>query len=68
MLDIMYETPKDENIGKVTITRAYVEGKGGPLIEIRSVVPEKKRQALLPDKDNSEESSSKGSEEEQDNE
>ena len=37
MLDIMYEIPKDENIGKVTITRAYVEGKGGPLIEIRSV-------------------------------
>ena len=68
MLDIMYEIPKDENIGKVTITRAYVEGKGGPLIEIRSVVPDKKRQALLPDKDNSEESGSKGSEEEQDNE
>lgn len=36
MLDIMYEIPKDENIGKVTITRAYVEGKGGPRIEIRS--------------------------------
>lgn len=36
MLDIMYEIPKDENIGKVTITRAYVEGKGGPKIEIRS--------------------------------
>ncbi len=36
MLDIMYEIPKDENIGKVTITRAYVEGKGGPMIEIRS--------------------------------
>ena len=49
MLDIMYEIPKDENIGKVTITRAYVEGKGGPLIEIRSVVPEKNRQALLTD-------------------
>ena len=36
MLDIMYEIPKDDNIGKVTITRDYVEGKGGPLIEIRS--------------------------------
>lgn len=35
MLDIMYEVPKDENIGKVTITREYVEGKGGPKIEIR---------------------------------
>ncbi len=36
MLDIMYEIPKDENIGRVTITRAYIEGKGGPMIEIRS--------------------------------
>lgn len=36
MLDIMYEVPKDDNIGKVTITRAYIEGTGGPLIEIRS--------------------------------
>ena len=53
MLDIMYEIPKDENIGKVTITRAYVEGKGGPMIEIRSVVADKSRQAFLPDKDKS---------------
>lgn len=36
MLDIMYEVPKDDNIGKVTITRSYIEGTGGPLIEIRS--------------------------------
>ena len=36
MLDIMYEIPKDDNIGTVTITRAYVEGKGGPKIVIRS--------------------------------
>jgi ATP-dependent Clp protease ATP-binding subunit ClpX len=50
MLDIMYEIPKDENIGKVTITRAYVEGKGGPLIEIRSVRADKSRQPLLEDK------------------
>ena len=50
MLDIMYEIPKDENIGKVTITRAYVEGKGGPLIEIRSVSADKNRQPLLEDK------------------
>ncbi|MCD7738069.1 MAG: ATP-dependent Clp protease ATP-binding subunit ClpX [Lachnospiraceae bacterium] len=35
MLDIMYEIPKDDNIGRVRITRAYVEGKGGPVIEIR---------------------------------
>ena len=36
MLDIMYEIPKDDNIGKVTITKAYIEGTGGPIIDIRS--------------------------------
>ncbi len=36
MLDIMYEIPKDDNIGRVTITRAYIEGTGGPIIDIRS--------------------------------
>lgn len=36
MLDIMYEIPKDDNIGRVTITKEYVDGKGGPCIEIRS--------------------------------
>ena len=36
MTDIMYEIPKDDNIGTVTITRAFVEGKGGPLIGIRT--------------------------------
>ncbi len=35
MLDIMFEIPKDDNIGRVTITRDYIEGKGAPLIEIR---------------------------------
>lgn len=35
MLDIMYEIPKDDNIGTVTITREYIEGTGGPLIDIR---------------------------------
>lgn len=41
MLDIMYEIPKDDNIGKVTITRAYIEGTGGPVIDIRgNQVPE----------------------------
>ena len=51
MLDIMYEIPKDENIGTVTITRAYVEGKGGPRIEIRSdLVDGGRRQNLLADK------------------
>ena len=36
MLDIMYEIPKDDNIGKVTITKEYIEGTGGPMIDIRS--------------------------------
>ena len=35
MLDIMYEIPKDETIGRVTITRDYVEKKGAPGIELR---------------------------------
>ena len=36
MLDIMYEIPKDENIGQVTITREYIEGTGGPVIRLRT--------------------------------
>lgn len=35
MLDIMYEIPKDPNIGSVTITRAYLEKRGGPRIAMR---------------------------------
>lgn len=35
MLDIMYEIPKDDNIGKVVITREYIEHTGGPLIQLR---------------------------------
>lgn len=37
MLDIMYEIPKDENIGRVIITKDYIEGKGVPIIEMRGV-------------------------------
>ena len=37
MLDIMYQIPKDDNIGRVTITQPYVEHRGGPLIEMRGV-------------------------------
>lgn len=37
MLDIMYEIPKDDNIGQVTITEDYIEHKGGPLITMRGV-------------------------------
>lgn len=40
MLDIMYEIPKDENIGSVKITREYIEHTGGPVITLRSVVPQ----------------------------
>lgn len=35
MLDIMFEIPKDDSIGQVTITREYIEGTGGPLITLR---------------------------------
>ena len=38
MLDIMYEIPKDDNIGMVTITKDYVEKKGGPLIQMRGCI------------------------------
>lgn len=37
MLDIMYEIPKDENIGRVILTREYIEGKGVPIIEMRGL-------------------------------
>lgn len=35
MMDIMYEIPKDEMIGKVIITKDYIEGKGAPQIIMR---------------------------------
>ncbi|MDF2539559.1 MAG: clpX [Herbinix sp.] len=41
MLDIMYEIPKDDNIGRVTITRDYIEGKGVPKIEMRKIGTQK---------------------------
>ncbi len=37
MLDIMYEIPKDDNIGTITITRDYIEKKGGPQIQMRGI-------------------------------
>lgn len=39
MLDIMYEIPKDDSIGQVTITDAYIEGTGGPVITLRGQEP-----------------------------
>ena len=35
MLDIMYEIPKDDNIGRVVITKDYILGTGGPIIDLR---------------------------------
>lgn len=35
MMDIMYEIPKDDMIGKVVITKDYIEGKGAPTIIMR---------------------------------
>ena len=36
MTDIMYEIPKDDNIGEVVITEAYLKHTGGPLIRLRN--------------------------------
>ncbi len=41
MLDIMYEIPKDDNIGEVVITREYIEGNGGPGIIMRGQMPKR---------------------------
>ena len=35
MLDIMYEIPKDDSIGRVVITKEYIEKTGGPRILLR---------------------------------
>ena len=35
MLDIMYEIPKDDSIGRVVITKDYIENHGSPVIELR---------------------------------
>lgn len=35
MLDIMYEIPKDDLIGRVTITKDYINNCGAPKIEMR---------------------------------
>ena len=46
MLDIMYEIPKDDNIGMVTITKDYVEKKGGPLITMRGCAAIEEKPAI----------------------
>lgn len=48
MLDIMFEIPKDPEIGSVTITRAYLEKHGGPRIEMREYFTADKKAAALP--------------------
>ena len=49
MLDIMYEIPKDDNIGMVTITKEYVEKIGGPVITMRGcqAIEEKKTDSQI---------------------
>ena len=37
MLDIMYQIPRDHNIGRVIITKEYIEGTGGPQIVMRGM-------------------------------
>ena len=47
MLDIMYEIPKDDNIGRVTITEDYIRNNGAPLIEMRPYLQlEQKKQEI----------------------
>ncbi len=35
MLDIMYQIPRDDSIGRVIITGDYIKGKGSPIIKLR---------------------------------
>ena len=35
MMDIMYEIPKDDNIGRVTINGDFINGIGGPVVDMR---------------------------------
>lgn len=36
MLDIMYDIPKNDNIGKVIMTKEYIQGKNKPVIKMRN--------------------------------
>lgn len=40
MMDIMYEIPKDPDIGEVEITEDYIEHRGGPRVTMRTVLPQ----------------------------
>lgn len=49
MLDIMFQVPKDENIGRVTITEDYVNGTGGPVIDLKGVIELEEKSGLYTD-------------------
>ena len=44
MLDIMFEIPKDDNIGRVIITEDYIRNHGLPIIEMRQYLQLKQQQ------------------------
>src|SRR5690606_14562916 len=44
-LVIMYEIPEDDNIGRVRITKDFIEGRGVPIIELRGI-PKHKNSAI----------------------
>ncbi|MDO5146990.1 MAG: ATP-dependent Clp protease ATP-binding subunit ClpX [Eubacteriales bacterium] len=46
MLDIMYEIPKDDNIGRVIITEEYIRNNGMPIIEMRQYLQLQQKQSL----------------------
>ncbi len=48
MLDIMYEIPKDDNIGMVTITKEYVEKNGNPRITLRGCAEIEDKSSVIP--------------------
>jgi ATP-dependent Clp protease ATP-binding subunit ClpX len=50
MLDIMYQIPRDDTIGRVTITGDYINGKGSPVIELRGTLGIEDKEKLSIDK------------------
>lgn len=57
MMDIMYEIPRDDSIGRVTITGDYINGKGSPIIELRDAeisAAKKKAKDEIPTTENAE--------------
>lgn len=54
MLDIMYEIPKDDNIGRVIITEGYIKNNGTPIIEMRPYLQLAQRKEASESQKNSE--------------